>query len=357
MPSGASTDVTVSANPTINSAGTIGAVTDGNSVTYTISGTGSLTIGASGISKNMTFGNSGTISIATGGLLEIWGLIVNNTLTVSITGTLIIHGNVTMNNNASILISGAGNATVGGNLTGQQNTHITATLGGSLSVAGALSLGSGTSSLSSSLGGSISAGSCSCSGCGLLTGCSGNVVPITLLFFNASVNNEEVYLKWATGAEINFDHFVLERSADGVQFFDFAHIHGSGTSNLRRDYSYIDNEPFTGLSFYRITSIDYDGYTQTFDANVVAANVRAEKNFRLFPNPVTDERMTAKINFECPPEALLILFNSLGNAVATYELNSTETTLSLPTLDNGVYIARFSSNHFSKAVRFVVAKK
>lgn len=354
-PTGATTDVTVNANPTISTANTIGAITDSNSITYSINSGGSLTVGASGTTKNMTFGNSGTINISSGGSLEIWGdLIVSNNLTLSVTGTLIVHGNIQMNNGSSITVSGSGVATVGGNLTGGQNTSITVTLGGSLAVTGALTLtGSGTS-INKVLG-TITAGSCTCGSCGALTNCSSVTLPVTLLSFSASERKGKIDLIWATATEINFDYFILEKSADGIQFFDQAHIAGSGTSFSRRDYAYEDEHPFTGLFYYRLTSIDFDGYTETFNNNVVSVHVNAEREFRLFPNPVTEGKVKAKMNFESSANAELLIFNPMGVLLCKFQMMSPETIISLPSLSDGVYVAKFNSDQFSQAIRFVVS--
>ncbi|MBI1769448.1 MAG: T9SS type A sorting domain-containing protein [Bacteroidetes bacterium] len=354
VPSGTGTDVTVNANPTISQSNTIGNITDGNSVTYTITGSGNLQVGASGTPKNMTFNNNGTVNVNSGGVLEIWGdLIVNNNLTLNVVGTLIVHGNVTMNNNAAISVSGGGGMTVDGNLTGQQNTHITIDgSGSSLNVTGSLSLGSGTSSIDTSNGGAINAGSCSCSSCGGGHDC-GNVLPVTLLFFKGIVAPEKVNLTWSTASEINFDHFVLEKSSNGSQFSEIAQVRGSGTSNTRKDYSYTDYNPYIGRSYYRLTSVDFDGYTEVFNNNVVRVSVKEEKNFYIAPNPIRGLSLKAGINFDAS-ETHLLIYDRMGALVGRYNVSASVFELQLPILPNGVYFAQLRSGEFTKTVRFAV---
>src|SRR5258708_7398874 len=311
---GGTTDVTVSASPTISTSDFIGAVTDANSVTYTITALGTLTIGTSVTTKNMTFGNSGSISIVSGGKLEIWGdLTVSNNLNLNVAGTLIVHGNITMNNGATINISSTGTATVGGNLTAQTNNILSVSgPARTLNVVGSLTLGTG-SSISST--GAFTAGSCSCPNCtSALTGCgNGNVLSVTLLFFKASAIDHMVHLSWATGSEIHFDYFILEQSATGIHFYDEAHIHGSGTSHSRKDYTYEDPMPFAGLSYYRITSIDFDGYSETFNENLISVKVEAQKKIQIFPNPASGGKITATTNFDLSPDAEIHIYSIVDN--------------------------------------------
>lgn len=354
VPSGPTTNVTISASPTISSANTIGAVTDGNVVTYTITSSGSLAVGASGTPQDMTFNNNGSIIIASGGKLEIWGnLIAKNSLTLTVTGTLIVHGDIQMQNGAALTVSGGGNVYVYGSVIGQQNTHLTATLGGIMSITGALSLGSGTSSISTLLGGTISAGSCSCTGCGPLAGCS-SVLPITLLFFTATLVDQSVKLNWATASEINFDHFILEKSTDGIHFLEGVQIPGYGNSNTRRDYSYQDDEPFVGRSYYRLTSIDFDGYKETFNQNIVAVRVTAQRDIQVFPNPVIDGSVKVKSNFDVQSDSEIIIYNSVGILLAKYAVTSNEMNLFMPPGANGFLLIKFTSSGFSVVKRLLV---
>jgi hypothetical protein len=149
---------------------------------------------------------------------------------------------------------------------------------------------------------------------------------------------------------------MLEKSADGIRFFEVAHISGSGTSNSRKDYFFEDIHPFADLSFYRITAVDFDGYHETFHKNVVSVKSAIEKNFKVFPNPVANGQITAKINFDGPANTEVHIYNCLGTLLRRHELTSHETLIAVTELENGVYFAKLSSAQFSHIVRFVVLK-
>lgn len=84
-------------------------------------------------------------------------------------------------------------------------------------------------------------------------------LPIKLISFNASLNNNNVSLNWATASEVNNDYFTIERSKDGQNFEALLTKRGAGNSTVRRDYEANDPNPFQGYSYYRLKQTDYDG--------------------------------------------------------------------------------------------------
>lgn len=358
VPSGTGTNVTLNADPSLNSGSNniIGNITAGNNVQITVNGNGKLTLGSSalfgvGTKKSITFSNNGTLRVNNGspkGVLEIWGdLIVNNNLDMQITGTLIVHGNIVMNNNAQIQVSGGGNVTVGGNVSGGNNAQIQVSGSGStFNVSGSISLGNG-GQLQTSGGGVITASSCSCSGCSAQCG----VLPVTLISFTVRTTSDKVILNWATGSELNFDYFSIERSEDGFSFNELAQVKGHGTSNERHDYLYEDSFPYTGKSYYRITTVDFDGYTETF--NILAVNYSGEKLVRVFPNPVVDGKLTVELTFTPTEELTFILTDLNGVEKGSYKMKERQATFQIE-LSSGTYLAKISMVGISKIMRVIV---
>lgn len=87
-----------------------------------------------------------------------------------------------------------------------------------------------------------------------------NPLPIELLSFTANFNsNNKVDLKWSTASETNNDYFTIERSEDGIEFYSVNLVDGAGNSSSTLNYFTIDNEPLTGVSYYRLKQTDNDG--------------------------------------------------------------------------------------------------
>jgi len=88
-------------------------------------------------------------------------------------------------------------------------------------------------------------------------------LPVKLSSWEATPSNGKVKLQWTTSSEINFSHFIIERSADGIQYSEVARVNASNnnqTPDSYRDkqYSHLDNNPLNGKSFYRLKMVDID---------------------------------------------------------------------------------------------------
>lgn len=87
----------------------------------------------------------------------------------------------------------------------------------------------------------------------------GGVLPIELISFTGEPYGDFNLLKWVTATEINNDFFFIERSIDGMFFEEVGFINGSGNSMSLKNYNLLDKEPYNGVSYYRLTQVDFDG--------------------------------------------------------------------------------------------------
>lgn len=170
----------------------------------------------------------------------------------------------------------------------------------------------------------------------------GVVTPIVLLYFKAQTTTNHVELVWSTASEENFDYFVLERSIDGDSFIEISQIHGMGDSFKRVDYSFEDKFPLIGRSYYRLRSVDFDGYSEIFDYVMVIVE-DAKADFMIYPNPISNEQFSLKTNFESENPLELIIYNSMGSIERSYQINSWMNNLDLGNLKSGSYLVKLIS--------------
>ncbi len=96
-----------------------------------------------------------------------------------------------------------------------------------------------------------------------------NPLPIQLTAFTVVPGGTEVYISWITTAEINNDHFNVERSADGINFESIQRINGAGNSSGNLSYRFTDKTPIIGANYYRLKQTDYDGNSGYSEIKVV----------------------------------------------------------------------------------------
>lgn len=86
------------------------------------------------------------------------------------------------------------------------------------------------------------------------------VVPVGLLNFDATAGRNSIGLRWTTSQEINSKWFVIERSADGMNFETIGRMNAKGNSSVQSGYNYADNfvQPNI-IYYYRLRQQDADG--------------------------------------------------------------------------------------------------
>lgn len=112
-----------------------------------------------------------------------------------------------------------------------------------------------------------------------------NALPVEFLEFTATLENDEIVLKWITATEVNNDFFEVERSDDGVNFYSIGTVNsnGDGNSTEIQNYEFIDNKPLVGSSFYRLKQVDFDG---EFDySEIEKIELEDAEMIVVYPNP------------------------------------------------------------------------
>lgn len=109
-------------------------------------------------------------------------------------------------------------------------------------------------------------------------------LPVSFISFTTDVLDNKTTLNWSTGFEENNSHFNILRSADGLNFETIGTVSGAGQSVEILDYSFIDESPLTGYSYYQIQQIDYDGSSMKSDLELTLFD-SGENEVYVYPNP------------------------------------------------------------------------
>jgi len=114
-------------------------------------------------------------------------------------------------------------------------------------------------------------------------------LPLELLTFKGSLQDNSAFLQWSTDNEINTSHFVVERSLDGQSFDKIGNVSANG-SNASAKYSYTDKDADKQSSstlYYRLKIVDKDGaFTYS---NIISLTINEMNSpVIVYPNPVSD---------------------------------------------------------------------
>jgi hypothetical protein len=121
---------------------------------------------------------------------------------------------------------------------------------------------------------------------GPLTVSNSGVLPVELIEFNAIVNEDIVEISWTTASEINNDYFLIEKSQDALEWVTAIETKGADNSVNMINYFEIDSNPLRGLSYYRLTQVDFNGERETFNIIPVEYAPDGDGVMNIYPNPL-----------------------------------------------------------------------
>lgn len=137
------------------------------------------------------------------------------------------------------------------------------------------------------------------------------LLPVELISFTISSDENNAILEWTTQTESNNEGFEIELF-DGQQFQKIGFQKGEGNSVKKVDYTFTVYDLDPGDYIFRLRQIDYDGTESISDARSV--HIRNNNRFVIsdaFPNPFSDQTsFTVLIDKPQNVEIKLYDFNS-----------------------------------------------
>ncbi len=159
----------------------------------------------------------------------------------------------------------------------------------------------------------------------------GGVLPVELVFLDSKKVDNGIHIQWATATEKNNDHFMIERSNDGINFYPIDKIYGAGDSQILIHYSYTDKNPGSGTNYYRLKQIDYDG---SFEFSpIISENYMSKQMVDVYPNPVetfANIRSNQHIDY-------YVITNLKGQTLQSDMVNGYNKSINLESLPSGIY--------------------
>ncbi len=181
------------------------------------------------------------------------------------------------------------------------------------------------------------------------------ILPVELALFDATLQNEQVDLYWATQTERSNAYFTIERSADAQNFTEIARLPGAGTSEEPQEYFTVDPNPQIGTNYYRLVQYDLDGHFEYLGTRAVEYNW--ESSFTIVGNPVRDQ-LNLKIQLPQQQQQLIMeIYSASGTNVLRETLQTSggyfDHQLPVKHLQRGVYFLKIGNKQMFRTLRFV----
>ncbi|WP_165963512.1 T9SS type A sorting domain-containing protein [Hymenobacter radiodurans] len=160
------------------------------------------------------------------------------------------------------------------------------------------------------------------------------ILPVELVSFTAKLQNNKVNLSWVTASEKNNKGFEIQRSQDATTFSTILFKNGKGTTNNKTTYTALDEQPLSGVSYYRLKQIDNDGKISL--SNVVAVTGPELAEIAMYPNP-TQHILNIRLPYASKAGAQVTVTDLSGRVVRTEKL-AANGEMNMNSLSNGTYL-------------------
>ena len=169
------------------------------------------------------------------------------------------------------------------------------------------------------------------------------VLPVELTDFQVTANsNDKVNINWASATEINHKLYEIERSQNGKDFESIKQTVAKGDVNKAAQYSFIDETPYSGVSYYRLRMIGKNGSDDL--SKVLSVNFKSSKvRLKFYPNPVQDN---VRIYIASPSseEFNLDIFDVTGKLIWSKKISTeSESLVDTHNWSKGVYFVKLSN--------------
>lgn len=176
-------------------------------------------------------------------------------------------------------------------------------------------------------------------------------LPLDLLSFSARPDGlgKSVNLNWKTTNEVNTQDFVIERRTDDTEFAAVGTVLSKNVAGTH-NYSFSDQKPIAGNSYYRLKQRDKDGkFTYSEIANVKIEGI----SLSLHPNPVLNE-LVVNHEYAKKPSVLKVLSLNGASLIKTNtSVGTTSTAINVASLASGSYLLVQETNGKPQSQKFI----
>ncbi len=109
-------------------------------------------------------------------------------------------------------------------------------------------------------------------------------LPVSLTYFKATKQEESVIVRWGILKSWDSDYFVVEKSKNGIDWDEIGIVNSIKDNDSFKEFSFTDNNPLSGLNYYRLSEVDNKEKKQVYSISFVEID-SFFNGFSLYPNP------------------------------------------------------------------------
>lgn len=174
-------------------------------------------------------------------------------------------------------------------------------------------------------------------------------LPVTYNSFEVNKMDNKVLVSWSTTAEHNNSYFEIQRSTDAMLFSKIGMIEGRGESVTLAKYEFTDDQPVSGINYYRINQVDRDGSSELTRIQGITFKLK-EVTPILYPNPA-DHEIHLK---DLTPGSTIKIIDVKGSVIQKITVNDQYYNLSLDQYRDPMYYLSIDDGQKVKSFTFLI---
>ncbi|MBO9702422.1 MAG: T9SS type A sorting domain-containing protein [Sporocytophaga sp.] len=178
---------------------------------------------------------------------------------------------------------------------------------------------------------------------------------VQLLNYTATCKDGFALLSWNTIAEIDNKLFTIEKSEDGIHFFEIGRVTATNNSSVTSAYFYSDDlKGEEGKYYYKLSQTDDDGTVNFLGIRSVSIDGDTKLVHSVYPNPFT-RSVTIQLNKD-EEDVTISIVDMTGRTVLQSNVNNTKDqkiVLFDEHISSGPYILIVRSNEVEEKILLI----
>ncbi len=172
------------------------------------------------------------------------------------------------------------------------------------------------------------------------------VLSVSLLTFDAVKVGSKSKLLWQTANEHNSESFIVQRSANGIDWTEIGILEAAGNSSVTKGYQFIDVAPLVGKNIYRLKVTELGGKFQYSSAkSLTFEGLNTARINQVTPNPFQN--------------SLMVNYNIIDNANVSIEILDAQgriLSITNEVAQKGENTVTINTSELTKGIYFITVK-
>lgn len=160
-------------------------------------------------------------------------------------------------------------------------------------------------------------------------------LPVKLVNFTCTQNQESIVLNWETASEINTAYFNVQKSYDGKAFTTIATINAKGASSYNYSDQLTTNSLALNTLYYRLQMMDKDGKTDYSNIRTLNFKPQTLNSFNLYPNPAQNQ-----LYFTGSDIKQVVITDNYGRTIKQINNPSSQQAINIQHFSSGLYFIK-----------------